>query len=87
MGDPSSPVHSVPHEANSSSATKRCEPEIQSEGANLHLVADISAEVDTELIDLPLPEVVENASPAAEDIVRNVGKEEMLANSPEILGG
>ncbi|XP_028074447.1 uncharacterized protein LOC114276809 [Camellia sinensis] len=54
VGDPSSPVHRVPPEANSSSATKRGEPEIQSEGANLP-VADISVEVDTELIDLPLP--------------------------------
>ncbi|KAI8029496.1 Glutathione hydrolase 1 [Camellia lanceoleosa] len=41
----------------SSFATKRGEPEIQSEGANFH-----SAEVDTEIIDLPFPEVVENAS-------------------------
>ncbi|XP_028105702.1 uncharacterized protein LOC114304747 [Camellia sinensis] len=86
VGDPSSPVHSVPPEVNSSSATKRGEPEIQSEGANLP-VADISVEVDTELIDLPLPDVVENVSPAVEDIGHNVGKEEMKANSPEILGG
>ncbi|XP_028107535.1 uncharacterized protein LOC114306486 [Camellia sinensis] len=89
VGDPSSPINIVPTEANNSSATKGDDliPEVQSEGDALHPVVEEIAEFATDQIDPPFPEVVEIANPAAEEVIKNAGKEEMRASSPEMQGG